>query len=309
LSVRWVASATRGLGLASRRLGSSAANQLADAPSLPAALEVVGRSVYGRDVRSGMNLAAAEHAVSATALWQMRVLAGWGPALGAIGLRVIAGKLEIENLVGHALGLEGGDADPPFVLGALSTAWVAAARARSMTELRRVLASSAWGDPGGGDPATMRLGLELSWARQLAEVAPETGTWASSSAALTMAKLVVADAVSLLDDGPARDLRRLIGTRVDAATSIGDLAAGLPRSASFVLAGLEQPKDLWIAETRWWARCEREAEALTRAARPAAVSAVATGMLFLADARRVRAALELAARRGSTLMGVSGAVA
>lgn len=309
MSVRWVASATRGLGLASRCLGQSAAEQLGAAPCLQSALDVVARSIYGRDVRPDMDLPAAEHAVSATALWQLRVLAGWGPALGAAGLRVVAGRFEIENLVAHALGLAGRDAEPPFVLGALATAWGSAGRARSVPELRRVLALSTWGDPGGDDPATMRVGLDLSWARQLAELVPEPAAWAAAYASLLAARLVAADAVSLLPDGPARDLRRLIGTRAEGVTTISDLAGRLPTSASYVLTGLEEPADLWLAETRWWARVEREAEALTRAARPGAASAVGTGMMLLVDARRVRAALELAARGGSSLAEVSGAVA
>ncbi|HXY45462.1 MAG TPA: hypothetical protein VEH29_14835 [Acidimicrobiales bacterium] len=308
MSLRWVASATRGLGLAGRCLGASAAEQVAGAPSLQAALDVVTRSIYGRDVRADMDLGGAQHAVRSTALWQLRVLAGWGPALGAAGLRVIAGRFEIENLVGHALELEGAEAEAPFALGALATAWSAAAGTRSMPALRRALASSAWGDPGGDDPATMRLGLELSWARQLADIVPESAAWAVAYAAVLAAKLVATESVSLLADGPQRDLRRLIGARAEAVT-IGDLAGRLPPSVSYVLAGLDDPAQLWMGETRWWARVETQAGALSRAARPDAASAVGTGMMLLADARRVCAALELAARGGSSLAEVSGAVA
>ena len=73
MSAGWTAAGVRGRALLRRRLGADGAHEIAGATSWPAALAVLERTPYGRDVRSDMDLGAAQHAVSATTLWHLRV--------------------------------------------------------------------------------------------------------------------------------------------------------------------------------------------------------------------------------------------
>jgi len=245
-----------------------------------------------------MDRQAAQQAVWASALWQLRVLAGWAPTLGSAGSRVLAARFEIDNLVNHARALAGRTVPSPFVLGALGTAWAAADLSRSVGELRRVLRSSVWGDPGSDDCATMRLSLELSWCRQLGSVMAEAAPWATSYAVLLAARLTASEGIVLLPEGPAADARHLLGPAALRATSLTELARLVPRPASFVLAGVSDREDLWMVEVRWWRRVGTDATAMCAAPRPSAASVLGAGMLLLADARRVGGSLELAARGG-----------
>jgi hypothetical protein len=308
LSASWVAAATRGRGLASHLLGRFAAEQLSRSPSLGAAIEALSRTPYRREVQAGMEIAAAEHAVGAAGLWQLRVLAGWSPAFGAGSLRVLAGKFEIANIVGHLSALRGNEPAVPFTVGGLGTTWPSIASSRSTAQVRAALARSPWGDPGADDPAAVRVALELAWARQLAGTAGATG-WAAAYSALVAARLLASGALRSLAESPRRDLRRLLGDRAEAATSITGLAGQLPRAATWVLAGLEEPDDLWTAETRWWRRVADDAVALSHSPQPCAESVLGCGMLVVADAQWVQAALEIADRGGGSLSEVIDAVA
>ena len=59
--------------------------------------------------------------------------------------------------------------------------------------------------------------------------------------------------------------------------------------------------DLWRAETRWWARFERDGHALLSGARFGLGPALGAVAVLTGDARRVRAAIELASRGGRPL--------
>ena len=90
MSSSWVAGVVRAKALARRRLGAAGARAVATSPGLSAALAALVSSSYGHDVRPGQSLGAAQHAVAASLLWNMRVLAGLGkvrtlpPAIAAI---------------------------------------------------------------------------------------------------------------------------------------------------------------------------------------------------------------------------------
>jgi hypothetical protein len=58
------------------------------------------------------------------------------------------------------------------------------------------------------------------------------------------------------------------------------------------------PADLWAAEARWWRAVEHDSEDLVRSPRPGPAVLVGAVGLLAADAWRVRAALEAAARGG-----------
>jgi hypothetical protein len=245
-----------------------------------------------------MDLHTAQHAVATTLVWHVRVLVGWGPAAAAGGLPVLATGFEIANIAGHLASLAGRPAESPYALGATATAWPRVARAHSPDEVRRVLAASAWGDPGAGDPASVRLALQLAWARRVLDGAPEARRWASAAGALVVAKALAVGALPLSGPGPARDARHVLGDRWETAASVEELARRVPRSAAWVLDGVEAPDQLWRAEARWWARLESEGSVLATRSVSGEASTVGVFGVLATDAWRVRAALEIAARRG-----------
>ena len=293
-----MAAGVRGRGLLRRRLGRDGARRLAASGSLAEAVDSLTNSPYGREVERGMDLQTAQHAVATALVWHLRVLVGWGPAAAAGGLPVLATGFEIANVTGHLARLAGRPAEPPYALGATATAWPRVAQARSPEEVRRVLAASAWGDPGAGDPASVRLALQLAWARRVVDGAPEARRWASAAGALVVAKALAVGALPLPGPGPARDARHVLGDRWEGATSLEELARRVPQAAAWVLEGVEAPDRLWRAEARWWARVESEGSALATRSVSGEASTVGVFGVLAADAWRVRAALEIAARGG-----------
>jgi hypothetical protein len=130
VSAGWVAGSVRARALAQRRLGAGAARTLAASSSLEVALAALAASPYRQEVRPGQRLAEAQRAVAATLLWHLRVLAGWLPREGADMLRLLAGWFEVANVDELLHRLAGGEAEEPFRLGALATAWPRLAPAR-----------------------------------------------------------------------------------------------------------------------------------------------------------------------------------
>ncbi len=103
----WVAGSVRARLLADRRLAGAGARSVAAAGDVSSAVAVVAASPYGRDVHGGMGLVDAERGVRATALWHLRVLAGWLPPGGSDVVRVLAGGHEIANIEAHVDELAG----------------------------------------------------------------------------------------------------------------------------------------------------------------------------------------------------------
>ncbi len=256
-----------------------------------------------------MDLASAQHAVSATVLWHLRVLAGWGPPLGARPLRVLAAGFELSNIVGKLATLRGETATRPYALGSLALSSTAILAARTAAEVRSDLRSSPWGDPGSDDPAVIRLALQLAWARLVLEGAPEAGDWATSDAALVLARVLAVGALSSLSPSARRDACRVLGPNWQRATALSELPQHLPRVAARVLRGAEAPEDLWRAEVSRWAFVESSATALAARTPPDAACAIGVAGLLATDAFRARAALALAANGGGDLLGVLDALA
>ena len=150
-------------------------------PSLEDALAALSGSAYGRYVRPGMGLARAQRAVAETALWHIRVLAGWAPPGAQDAIRALAAWFELANIEDRLAFLAGGEATSPFALGGLATAWPRLAEARTVSDVRGALAASPWGDPGDAEPADLRLGLRLAWARRVLQSVPEAGDWAAGA--------------------------------------------------------------------------------------------------------------------------------
>lgn len=304
MSGGWVAGAVRGRALATHRLGRARAREVAASGSLADALSMLARSSYGRALTDLTTLAPAERAVRAAALWQLRVLAGWLPPAGTGALRALAAWYEADNLEGRLVAMQGGPGDDPYVLGALATSWGRLAEATSAAQLRAGLASSPWGDPGSDDPSAAAVSLRLSWARRLAAEVPEATTWALGQAALLVAASIAGG--GRFQPGQAELVRRLLGTRWQEVTSLQQLAPALARSARWVLDGVSSSEDLWHAGIAWWNRVESDGATLSVGGRPGPGPAVGAAAAMMADAWRVSAALQAAARGDPELADALG---
>jgi hypothetical protein len=297
LGPAWVAGSVRARNILARRLGRERAHELATSPSLEHALEVLAGTAYGRLVRQGMNLAEAQRAVAETALWHIRILAGWLPPAALQLVRALAAWFELANVEDRLRYLAGQYVRPPFALGALATVWPLVATAQSAAEVRARLAGSPWGDPGTEEPAEMGLALRLSWGRRVLDVVEEGSEWAAGAVALLLARelLVAGRPVAALTTHRPPG----VSSAWIRASSLPTLRAELPPYAGWVLEGSEQPSDLWRAEAAWWRRVERDGGRLARTpqmGRPAVIGCV---VLLGIDARRTAGALEAAARAGA----------
>ncbi len=276
----WVAGTVRAKGMARRTLGAEAARQLAVCPSLPEAQHLLGATPFRTAAEPGLTLAAAQHAVAATILWDLRVLAGWLPPDGVALLRLLAGWFEIANVDELLQALTGRPGGPEFQLGALATAWPRLAAARSVAELRRNLAASAWGDPGGDSGADIRLGMRERWAARIASSGGQAAAWAAAASALLRTG----------EPGPPAS------TPVPDAGRSGRRVPGRLRPLPTAARPVAEP---WQAEADWWRRVEADGLVLLRSAGPDSGPVLGAVIVLAADARRVRAALELAARGGA----------
>lgn len=295
MAAGWVAGSVRARALARRRLGRAGARALATSGSLPAAVEALAASPYGRDVRAGSSLAEAQRTVGAALLWHLRVLAGWQPVRGSQAVRALAGWFEIANVDDLLRTLAGAERPEPYRLGGLAVAWPRLVGATSTEQVQRVLTNSAWGDPGGPTPWHVGLGMRCAWAERVAEVSGTTRRWALGGAALLLARERFGSGRPL-DRRAVAPAVRLLGAGVLAADSLPEAAAPLPVAARDALAGVAGPDDLWAAEARWWMRVERDGFGMLRGPRFGLDAPVGAVAVLAADAWRVAAALEVAAR-------------
>ena len=188
LGPAWVAGSVRARHMLVRRLGRDRARALATSPSLEDALAVLAGTAYGRLVREGMSLAEAQRAVAATALWHIRVLAGWLPPAATPSVRLLAAWFELANIEERMRYLAGREVPAPFELGALATAWPTVSGAGSAAEVRAALVGSPWGDPGTEDAAELGLVLRLSWGRRVLGSVEPAREWAAGAVALLVAR-------------------------------------------------------------------------------------------------------------------------
>lgn len=300
MSASWVAGSVRARALARRRIGAGAARSFAASESLAAALTALAGTPYRHAVRAGQSLAEAQHSIAATLLWHHRVLAGWLPPAGTELLRVISGGFEIANVDELLDQRDGRAAEPYFQLGALATAWPRLAPASGSGQLRSLLATSAWGDPGEDTATAVRHFLRLRWAARVAATSAEALPWAAAAAALQVARQRFLSG-SDLSGAAKQQARSLIGGGAVDAASPHAFVAVLPATARWVFDEAEDPADLWQAEMRWWARVEHDGFALLARSGFSAQPVLGAVAVLAVDAWRARAALELAARGGRSL--------
>lgn len=299
MSAQWVAGSVRSKAMARRRLGAARVRALAASASLQDALTALSDGSYGPNLRPGMSLAQAQHAVGDALLWNLRVLAGWLPATGAEQLRVLAGWFEVANVDEQLRRFRGEPADPPYRMGRLATAWPRLTRTSSPAEVRAVLAASAWGDPGGESPRQVAIGIRLALARRVTAVVGPAGRWAAGAVALLVARELFA-ADRRLPEPAAQVAAGILGPEPVAARSLADFGGALHSQARWALAGVRLPTDLWRAETNWWSRLHRDGLALLAGSRFGPEPVIGACALLAADAWQINAALELAARGGGS---------
>jgi hypothetical protein len=297
MSAGWVAAQVRSRGLVQHCLGPEQARQLAGAGSLRQALAVLASTAYAKQLRPGLDLAGAGRAIVGSVLWNLRVLAGWSPPLGASRLRVLAGAFELANLQGEMARLEGFEAPPPYALGSLATVPRLSSVA-TVSELRSALAASPWGDPGASDRGSVVVSLEFALAHRIAEDVPEAAGWATTYAALVLARCLASGVALELGLPAATHARAVVGEHLLQVHSLRDLVDGLPRHSTWLLADVSDPDDLWAAEARWWHRLWGEGMALVMKGSPGPGATVGAVAALAADAWRVRCALEVASRQG-----------
>lgn len=300
MSAGWVAGSVRARALVRRRLGTEATRRLASSGSLDDALRALAATPYRAGIRPGQDLAAAQHEIASALLWNLRVLAGWLPREGVRLLRALAGWFEVANVDEMLQVMSGRPAGPEFRLGALATDWPRLRLAATPDGLRAALAASPWRDPGGDTAHAMRLGMRARWAARVAAIGDPAGTWAAGAVTLLLAgeRLTAGRAVNPAVMGCALGL---LGPAACGAATLGELAGALPARARWVLAGIRSPDDLWRAEATWRARVEEDGLGLLRTSILDGRVVVGTVAVLAADAWRVRAALEIAARGGGPL--------
>jgi hypothetical protein len=308
VSAPWVAGGVRAKAASSRRLGSAGARALARVGGLDLALARLTDGPYGHDVRAGQTVVEAQHAVAATLLWHLRVLAGWLPRQGVEAVRLLAGWAELANIEALQRSLRAasskaspGDAPPPvppFALGSLASGWPRAREARDATSLRRALATTVWGDPGADDERTSVEVLRLTWAARVAGSVAPAERWARGAAALVVAHdLAERAAVAAPTASPATRaaIARALGPDAAAANTVDQLRAALDARSRWALGDAHHLEDLPTCEFAWWHRVERDAAVLTATSTFDLAPVVGVVALLAVDAWRTRAALAVAA--------------
>lgn len=302
MTASWVAGTVRARALTRRRVGAAGARSLAACATLSEAASLLAATPYAHDAPAEPGLPALQRACGATLLWHMRVLAGWLPREGADTMRLLVGGFETANVDEHVARLRGVPHDPTYRLGTLETAWSRLEQTASLDEVRHVLTTSRWGDPGSPTPWSISVALRLAWADRVAAGIDEAAPWARAAGALLLAREVAVRGRSL-DETLGLRASSLLGPAFVEALSPGadlsGLAPLLPGDTRWVLAGVTSPADLWRAEAGWRRRVERDGFSLLHRSgfdRGVVVGAVA---VLAADAWRVRAALETAARGGT----------
>ncbi|WP_432138398.1 MULTISPECIES: hypothetical protein [unclassified Streptomyces] len=290
----WVAGVTRARAMTATCAGPRRAHRVAAAADRDEAWHVLAGTAYRRDP---VERDEGPRTVADVLVWQLRVLAGWQPRAGAAALRLLASGFEIANTRSHLRALSGVPQPPPYRLGALSTAWTRLARTASPAEVRAVLASSVWGDPGGEAPASVVAAMRLSAAARTAAGVPHAARWTTGGAALLVARETFL-AGRRPEGQAARQATVLLGRGALSAVSYGDYRARLPADARWALGGSDRPEDLWRAEARWWREVEQDGQRLLRGTSPGPAPVVGAAAVLATDARRVRAALECAAYGG-----------
>jgi len=295
MSAAWVAGAVRGRLMLEHCAGIKSVQEVARQETLAAGASVLAGTKYAA-VAGAASLEEAERELAGSLALQLRVLAAWLPSDGAGLLRVLAGWFELANIEDRLAYLAGGRLWPPVQLGVLASVWDAASQFEDPGELRRLLRDSPWGEPAGDERDEIGLALRFGWARRVARQIPEARGWAAGAAAILLASELV-----LTGRPPAPTIvpTALLGSDWPGADSLAELRRRLPTSASWPLAGIEEPEELWRAEPSWWRQVGDDARTMLTSGWQGRGTVVGVVGLLALDAVRVAAALAVAATGGS----------
>ena len=303
MSTSWVAGVVRAKALAERRIGAGGARALATSPGLAEAVTALHQSPYGHDVHPGMSLGEAQHAIGASLLWNMRVLAGWLPRGGADVIRLLAAGFEVANVDEHLARLRGEAAESAYSLGTLGTAWSRLSDTTTLAGVGDVLGWSSWRLDDVTTQRELRVGLRLAWADAVVAGVPAAAAWARSGAALLILREVALDGRRLAPPLARRASYVLGPAFVDEVargqTDVSMLRGLLEADARSMLDEVDRVDDLWRADVSWWQRVERDGFGLLRGSSYDQRPVVGAVAVLAVDAWRTRAALEVAARGGT----------
>jgi hypothetical protein len=269
----WIAGSVRAHALAAGARQDLAPAVLASR-GLGAAIAMLSATRWVRDIDAQTPLVAIERRVESSLLWQLRVLAGWLPSEGVEMVRSCAAWFEIRNVEDRLVYLAGGPPETPFDLGRLGSISRPLQSTGSAADIRRLLSSSAWGDPGAEDAYRVRIWMEHRWHRRVRDAAPDLRVWGDAAAWL----LAVRERLA------RRDGAELLASRIPM----------LPVRWQWVTATQWTEADLWSGEERWWEQLRQEGALLLHS--PVASSRPVVGALatLAVAAHELESALEVA---------------
>ncbi len=193
---------------------------------------------------------------------------------------------EITNIEDRLAYFAGAPAAAPYELGRLGLISGSLRGTSGAEDIRRLMRTSAWGDPGSEDAYAIRMWLRHMWHRRARDASPELRIWADAAAWLFA-------------------LRERVAARAG-ADLMASKPPSLPLSWRWVTAATWSPDDMWRAEERWWAQVRQEGLQLLHepvGGRGPALGAVTT---LAASARRIATALEIAAGVGGGELDAAG---
>lgn len=290
MSGGWVAGTVRARALAADAAGPAVAARVAESPGVAEAAVLLAGSVYARRLHGATGVAEMERAIARTLLWRLRVLAGWLPLGGVEPVRALAAWFEI-CAVEERLAVLSGVAQPePFRMGRLGLVAPRLAAAGSADAVRRLLVTSAWGDPGDMRPVPLRLSLRQRWAERVIENVPACRPLAEEALVLLAAREIRAGRTPPPLPGAAH------GGIEEAVSRLPAPARRLVELAATDAAG---------AEAEWWEHVDEKGHELVHRRIGSPEVAIGCCLLLGADAQRIVTALETAGRHREAARAVA----
>ncbi len=241
----------------------------------PCSLRPGGFATPARWRRS--RLRSAQH--SSSLLWQLRVLAGWLPSEGVEAVQGCVLWFEIRNIEDRLAYFAGAPAEPMYELGRLGIISRRLESTGSAEDIRWLLRTSVWGDPGADDAYSMRIWLRHAWHRRARDASAEFRVWADAAAWLFSVR-------ERLAQRPGADL-------------LARAQPSLPSAWGWVTSVQWSGHDLWRAEQRWWEQVRDEGLRLLHRPIGSGGPVIGTLATLASSAHRIATALE-AASGGAT---------
>jgi len=270
----WIAGDVRALVLVAGDV-SDIADTVAATPDLEAAIATLAETRWIRDEVPAVTVEAAQREVYQSLLWHLRVLAGWLPAEGVEAIRSCLLWFEIRNIEDRLGYFAGAPAEAMYELGRLGLISRRLESTGSAEDIRWLMHTSAWHDPGADDAYSIRIWLRHAWHQRVRDAAPELRVWADAATWLFAVRERVAQ----------RPGAEVLAAAPPALPSAWQWATSVQWSA----------QDLWRGEQRWWTQVREEGLKLLH--KPVGTTGPVIGALttLASSAHRIATALEVAA--------------